>query len=132
MATQRGSRIKGQFRRGVSGLLGSGAFVLLGLSILALAAVIALATTHAPIKQLSSGSPAGVGAASQSSGDGDWIPLRSTSAHDIVAAARRSELFRERSNLPGDHVSNLAHLGAPILVTALQPPGANAGTYPDF
>ena len=132
MARQRGSRTRGQLRRGVSGLLGSGAFVLLGLSILALAAVIAFATTHAPIKQLNSGAPAGVGAASQSSGNGDWIPLRSTSARDIVAAARKSQLFLQRSNGSGDHVTNLAHLGTPILVTALQPPGANAGTYPDF
>lgn len=132
MAKQGASRIQRHLRSGLTGLLGGGAFVLLGLSVVAVAAVIALTMTHAPASQLSASGSSSVRAGNGSSGGGDWIPLRSTAPRDIIAAARRSELFNERSNLPGDHVSNLSHLGAPVMVTALQPPGAKAGTYPDF
>ena len=125
-------RIARVLHRGLRRLLGGGAFIMLGLSVLALAAVIALAATHAPVDPLSVGGSSGAILNNSSPGNSDWIPLRSTSAHDIVAAARRSELFNERSYLPGDHVSSLAHLGAPVLVTALQPLGASARTYPDF
>jgi hypothetical protein len=119
-------------RRGFRGLLGIGSFVLFGLSALALGAVIALLATHTPARQLSAGDSSRTSASNSSSSNGDWIPLRSLSSHDIIAAARRSELFNERSNLMGDHVTNFTHLGAPVLVVALQPPGARAGAYPDF
>ena len=132
MKKQHASPISQRVRRAFRGLLGSGAFVLLGLSALALAAVVALAASHAPATELSAGNSPGVAASSNPYGNGDWIPLRSLSPHDVIAAARRSELFNERSNPSGDHVTNFAHLGVPVLVTALQPVGASAGAYPDF
>ncbi|HEU5348769.1 MAG TPA: hypothetical protein VFU63_09180 [Ktedonobacterales bacterium] len=118
--------------RGVANLLGSGAFVLLGLSVLGLVAAITLASTHTPAAQPARALQPGIDVPNSTAGDGSWIPIRSTSPGDIIAAARRSELFNERGSVGGDHVTNISRLGAPVLVHALQPPGAAASTYPDF
>lgn len=113
-------------------LLGNGAFVLLGIAALGLAAVLALATVHTPARGLVPGAHAGANITNRPAAAGDWIPLHSNSTGDIIAAARRSELFNEHSNDGGDHVSRLARLGVPVLVRAIQPPSAASGTYPDF
>lgn len=71
-------------------------------------------------------------AANPQAPSGDWIPLRSTAAADVLAAARQSSLFQQNLAGGGDHVSDLSRLGSPVLVRALQPAGAVAGQYPDF
>ncbi|HKV83109.1 MAG TPA: hypothetical protein VJN88_01040 [Ktedonobacterales bacterium] len=63
---------------------------------------------------------------------GDWISLRSNAPADILAAARQSSLFQQNLAGSGDHVSDLSRLGSPVMVRALQPPGAAIGEYPDF
>lgn len=132
MRSRAAHRTSSQVRRRYFGLLGNGAFVLLGISLLGLAAVVALATMRAPTSGVPARAQAGSNITNLPMGAGDWIPLRSHTASDIIAAARRSELFNEHSNDGGDHVSNVSHLGLPVLVRAIQPPGVAPGTYPDF
>jgi hypothetical protein len=62
---------------------------------------------------------------------GEWIPLRSTAAADILASARQSSLFQGDQSASGDH-ADLSRLGTPVFVRAIQPRGAPANLYPDF
>jgi hypothetical protein len=64
------------------------------------------------------------------SGDA-WIPLQSQAAADILAAARRGQLFHDAQVNGGDG-PNLARLGIPVLVQALRPTGVTADQLPDF
>lgn len=65
------------------------------------------------------------------SGDG-WIPLRSQSAADILAAARSGALLHDSQAGDGDGPHNLTRLGTPVLVRALRPAGVSASQTPDF
>lgn len=51
-----------------------------------------------------------------------WIPLKSQSVADIIAAARKSPLFNVDRSGNGDYVKDLSHLGTPVLVRALHAP----------
>lgn len=118
--------------RKLAGSLGNLAFVLLALSVLGLVVALALAATRSPATRLAGEVQAESNSLNAPPGNGDWITLRSASPADIIAAARRSELFNERGSPKDDHVANLSHLGTPIFVQAIQPPGAATGEYPDF
>lgn len=52
-----------------------------------------------------------------------WIPLRSSSPADVIAAARQTVLFNVDRSANGDYVKDLSHLGTPVLVHALHAPG---------
>lgn len=59
-----------------------------------------------------------------------WIPLRSASSTDIIAAAKQSTLFHVDRSGPGDHLNDISRLGVPQLVRALHVAGkANAPDY---
>ena len=58
-----------------------------------------------------------------------WIPLRSESAADIIAAARQSPLFTVDRSGNGDYVKDLSHIGTPVFVRALH--AVNAPSLPD-
>lgn len=130
---RRGGRSTRESTSGGSLVLGNVAFVLLGLALLALGGAVLAIGQHLP-----SGSAASAGGASTQQASSahaastDWIPLRSTAPSDVLAAARQSSLFQKNLAGSGDHVSDLSRLGQPVLVTALQPPGAATGAYPDF
>ncbi len=55
-----------------------------------------------------------------------WIPLKSESPADIIAAARKSPLFNVDRSGNGDYVKDLSHLGTPVLVHALHAPNGIA------
>jgi hypothetical protein len=120
-------------RRRTAALLGNGAFALLGITLLGLAAVVAFGVLRGPTTR-----PSGAISTQQNNLDSSslatsgWIPLRSTSPADIIAAARKSDLFLQNAHDGGDHVTDLSRLGAPIYVRAMQPHGAVDGRYPDF
>jgi hypothetical protein len=59
----------------------------------------------------------------------EWIPIKSTSAADILAAMKQTSFFQHTQNDSGDHIQDLSRLGMPALVRALQPP--TGGTVPD-
>lgn len=59
------------------------------------------------------------------------MPLKSTAAGDVVAAARQSALFRNHQTA-GDGAHDLSHLGAPVFVRALRPAGMDVSDAPDF
>ncbi len=59
----------------------------------------------------------------------EWIPIKSTSAADVLAAMKQTTFFQHTQNDGGDHIQDLSHLGTPALVRALQPP--TGGTVPD-
>ncbi|HKT38009.1 MAG TPA: hypothetical protein VJR48_06520 [Ktedonobacterales bacterium] len=112
--------------------LGNAAFVLLALSALGLAIALVLSATRPSTSGLTGGVQAESNSPNNPPVNGDWITLQSASPADIIAAARRSELFNEHGSTKDDHVANLSHLGTPVFVRAIQPPGAAAGEYPDF
>jgi hypothetical protein len=59
-----------------------------------------------------------------------WIALRSQSPVDVIAAARQSPLFNVNRSGNGDYLSDLSHLGTPLLVQGYS---AVAGvTLPDY
>lgn len=130
-STQR-STARQTLHRKLAGASGNVAFVLLALSVLGLAVTLALVATRPSTTGLAGGVQAESNAPDNPPRNGDWITLRSASPADIMAAARRSELFNEHGSAKDDHVANLSHLGAPVFVRAIQPPGATAGEYPDF
>jgi hypothetical protein len=121
-----------RFHRKLPSVLGNVAFALLALSVLGLVVALALAATRSSATGLAGGIQTESNSAANPPGNGDWITLRSTSPADIIAAARRSELFNEHGSAKDDHVANLSRLGTPVFVQAIQPPGAAAGEYPDF
>jgi hypothetical protein len=118
------------------------------LAVAALMATIALVLAHQPAGAgagaIGASAPAGAGATQQVTcggagqaacpGPGNvWIPLRSTSPGDILAAVRKSTLFTEPRGDTGDHAHDLSRLGTPVLVRALQPTSASpAAVWPDF
>lgn len=134
----RGHRSARANTRRLPTLLGNAAFLLLGLAVLMLGAALVVTSQRLPVSSAASAGsssttdPAGSRAVQAQASPGGWIPLRSTAPADILAAARQSSLFQENLAGSGDHVSSLSRLGPPVLVRALQPPGAAAGQYPDF
>lgn len=116
-----------------SAVFGHASFLLLGLAVVAALGALAVAGCQ---PSPGSGARSATSAASATApatqtAPGEWIALRSTGAADILAAARQSSLFQEDQSQSGDH-ADLSRLGAPVLVRAIQPPGAPAGLYPDF
>ena len=112
------------------------AFGLLALAVCALFAAIALVSGNLPTgaAAATSGPCEALDVSSCDSG-ADWIPLRSTTPGDIIAAARRSTLFREKRTGNGDQVQDLSRLGTPVLVQPLRPSaivGGQTVIYPDF
>ncbi len=59
----------------------------------------------------------------------EWIPIKSNSDADILAAMKQTSFFQHTQNDGGDHIQDLTRLGTPALVRALQPP--TGGTVPD-
>lgn len=126
-----GSRAR-QPRSRIAAFLGNGAFALLAITLIGLAALVAFGILRTPGTR-----PAAIINAQQSNSDSSslasgWIPLRSTAPADIIAAARQSDMFRQNAADGGDHVADLSRLGIPVYVQAIQPRGAAAGQYPDF
>jgi hypothetical protein len=124
-------------------------FVLLGASIIAVAlAVLGILGSGAP-RTAASGTGGGTGSSGGSAKNfaqvtptcgfpgrpacpvatPAWYALRSTSAADIIAAARQSDLFSVNASGQGDTPS-LARLGIPTLVLALHASGVGQG--PDY
>jgi hypothetical protein len=126
-----GSRAR-QPRRRIAAFLGNGAFALLGITLIGLAALVAFGVLRTPSMRLAATINAQQGNQDSSSLASGWIPLRSTAPTDIIAAARQSDLFRHNMADGGDHVADLSRLGTPVYVQAIQPRGAAAGQYPDF
>lgn len=112
--------------------LGNLAYVALGGAILLTAGALALALSHIPAGRAAPRATANVTAnvARAPLGDG-WIPLKSQSPVDILAAARQSPLFAVNRTDGGDHQQDLSRLGAPVLVSAVQP-ARGAPPLPDF
>lgn len=121
--------------------LSPGGLLLLGLALLGLAAAMALGATYTPPARVAGGvqpnaNDSNANNTNANNGNGGqggvWIPLRSTAPADIIAAARRSQLFKDNGPDGGDHITDVSRLGVPVLVRAIQPPGAANGAYPDF
>jgi hypothetical protein len=55
-------------------------------------------------------------ATTQGQGAVQWIPIKSQSAGDLIAAARQSELFNVNCPAEGDCIQDLSHLGTPAFV----------------
>lgn len=117
-------------------MFGNGAFVLLGLAVVAVIGALAAAGCQpapssgvTPATTATPASPAHT--ATAQAAPGEWIPLRSTAAAEIVASARQSSLFQGDQTASGDH-ADLSRLGAPVFVRAIRPAGAPANLYPDF
>ena len=132
----RGNRSTPRSSPGSSSLLGNAAFLLLGLAILALGGAVVAMGQHRPTRAATGGgsttSSTRTPASNAQGQSGDWISLRSNAPADILAAARQSSLFQQNLAGSGDHVSDLSRLGSPVMVRALQPPGATIWEYPDF
>jgi hypothetical protein len=109
---------------GAAHIIGNAVFVLLGLSALGLIAVLGVT-----LAQL----PAGSAAQAPAPGDkGIWIPIRSSRAADLLAAARQSTLFTQNRSEAGDHVADLSRLGTPVFVHPLRRVSSTHETLPDF
>ena len=61
--------------------------------------------------------------------DPGWIALASAAPNDVLAAMKQTWIFHIDLNDGGDHIQDLSHLGAPILVRGLAPAGK---TIPGF
>lgn len=109
---------------------GNAVFLLLGLAVIGLLASVILVVARTA-SALGTGAEGTVATPAPSTGD-EWIPLRSQSPADILAAARSGALLRESRDGSGDHVDDLSRLGPPVLVVALRPAGVSAAQVPDF
>ncbi|MGH2504984.1 MAG: hypothetical protein ACRDID_20935 [Ktedonobacterales bacterium] len=118
-----------------SAFFGNAAFALLGLAAIAVIAALAVAGCQpgptSGAKSAKSANPARTVTATPQTAAGEWIPLRSTAAADILASARQSSLFQGDQSASGDH-ADLSRLGTPVFVRAIQPKGAPATLSPDF
>ncbi|HEX8728364.1 MAG TPA: hypothetical protein VF739_07075 [Ktedonobacterales bacterium] len=113
-------------------VFGNGAFVLLGLAVIAVIGALAAAGCQpGPSSGAKPANPAQAATATAQAAPGEWIPLRSSAAADIVASARQSSLFLGDQTQSGDH-ADLSRLGTPVFVRVIQPKGAPAGFYPNF
>lgn len=128
----RSTRAKSLRRNGWSALFGNASFLLLGLAVIAVVSALAVAGCEpGPNTGANPANTARTASPTTQAAPGEWIPLRSTAAADILAAARQSSLFQEDQSEGGDH-ADLSRLGTPVFVRAIQPAGAPAGLYPDF
>ncbi|MGH2518110.1 MAG: hypothetical protein ACRDHP_20900 [Ktedonobacterales bacterium] len=59
-----------------------------------------------------------------------WIPLKSQSSADIIAAAQQCTLINVIRSTGGDYLTDLSHLGTPVFVHGMSAPGGSA--EPDF
>ena len=117
---------------GWSAVFGNASFLLLGLAVVVVIGALAAAGCQpSPSSSAKPATSATSATPTTQAASGEWIPLRSTAAADILAAARQSSLFQGDQSESGDH-ADLSRLGAPVFVRAVQPPGAPAGLYPDF
>jgi hypothetical protein len=114
----------------LASVAGNAVFLLLALAVIGLLAGVASCGAGAsPTAGAgTSGDPTATAAAS---GD-EWIPLRSQSPADILAAARGGSLFKDAQSGTGDGAPDLSRLGIPVFVQALRPAGATADQVPDF
>lgn len=107
----------------------NGVVVVLALGVLGGVASCASSTTTSTTG-VGAGSDATLTTTAPASGD-EWIPLRSQASADILAAARRGQLFQNAQANGGDG-PDLSRLGIPALVQALRPTGVTADQLPDF
>lgn len=140
-ATTRRQRLRHANRRTspaayVSQLVGNGIFLLLGLSVLGLVAVLGITVAHLPTSAASGSTAraraAGPTRAPAGSGQLVWIPLRSTAPADLISAARQSTLFTQNRSSTGDHVTDLTRLGTPVFVRPLHQETSTHTPLPDF
>lgn len=119
---------------GAALVLGNAVFVLLGLSVLGLVVVLGFTLSQLPSGSAASRPQGDISAANASAPDdqGIWIPIRSTAAADLIAAARQSSLFTQNRSEAGDHVADLSRLGTPVFVRPLRRISSVQGTLPDF
>jgi hypothetical protein len=117
---------------GWSAFFGSASFLLLGLAVIAVVGALSAAGCQ-PEPSAGAYKPIATRTTTPTpqAAPGEWIPLRSTAAADVLAAARQSSLFQGDQSASGDH-ADLSRLGNPVLVQAIQPAGAPANLYPDF
>lgn len=128
----RSTRAKSLRWNGWSAVFGNASFLLLGLAVVAVVGALAIAGCK-PGPNIGA-NPANIprtATPTTQAAPGEWIPLRSTAAADIQAAARQSSLFQGDQSESGDH-ADLSRLGTPVFVRAILPAGAPAGLYPDF
>jgi hypothetical protein len=99
-------------------------FALLAVAVLATMVAIGVAARNAPAQA----------GQDQSAVGPQWIPLRSSSPADIIAAIRQSRLFNLDRSGTGDQLHDLSHVGTPQLVREVQPnprsPGADCYALP--
>ncbi len=100
---------------------GNSVFVVLGLGVIG--ALIAVGLTAQAARAPS------VNGAPNSTGATVWVPLRSTSRADLIAAAQSSPLWHVSRTGSGDYLRDLSHLGTPVLVRGLSLRGS--ATPPD-
>jgi len=129
---RRSTRAKSLRWNGWSAIFGNASFLLLGLAVIAVVGALAVAGCEpGPNTGANPTNTARTATPTTQAAPGEWIPLRSTAAADILAAARQSSLFQGDQSESGDH-ADLSRLGTPVFVRAIQPTGAPAGLYPDF
>ncbi len=103
-------------------------FALLGLAVMVFAVAVIIACGQSAQAQPSAtATNAGTTSASLPPG---WIPLRSQAPADIIAAARQSPLFQVNRSGNGDYLTDLSHLGTPVLVQGYPP--TSGVTLPDY
>lgn len=61
--------------------------------------------------------------------DPGWIALASNSSGAVLAAIRQTWIFNIDLSDGGDHIHDLSHLGTPLLVRGLAPPGMTIADY---
>ena len=115
-------------------IAGTAVFVLLGLSVLGLIAVLSVMHAQLPSGSAASLSQGDTSTANVSTPDeqGVWIPIHSTASADLLAAARHSSLFTQNRSESGDHVTDLSRLVIPVFVRPLRHVSSVNGSLPDF
>lgn len=120
---RREERRKNRTGRVGKALAGQLAYVLLGGAVVFFAVVVVVAARHIPSSTAESPAAATKAAAAADAGEG-WIRLTAKSPSAIIAAARKTSLFNVNRSGDGDYLKDLSHLESPVLVKALNQPGA--------
>jgi hypothetical protein len=109
-------------------LVGNFAYVLLAGAVVLFAVVIVAAAHSVPVTNTLTGGAGNVNAAGD---DGsEWIPLTSNAPGAIIAAARKSSLFKMDRSGNGDYLKDISHLETPVLVHAMH--AAGSISMPDY
>ena len=113
---RRHERHRNRIRRTARYVAGHLAYVVLGAAFLLAAVAVIASAQHIPSSAADSSNAA--------KSNSDWIHLSSKSPSAIIAAARKSALFRVNRSGNGDYLKDLSHLENPVFVRALRRPGS--------